>query len=203
MIHIYRKGSNENTLLLLHGTGGNEEDLLYIGKIIDPDANILSVRGNVLENNMPRFFRRNEEGVFDLEDLKFRTTELNDFLNVASIKFEFNRNKVIAIGYSNGANIAGSILFHLGKVLSGAILLRPMVPRRDLKITDLGNVKVFISAGLHDSICPPSEAKDLKNLLTNANADVHLEWINSTHRLTYNELEIARDWYNKYYKYIC
>lgn len=200
MIHIYRKGSNDNTLLLLHGTGGNEEDLLSIGDIIDSDANILSVRGNVLENNMPRFFKRLKEGIFDIEDLVYRTNELNEFIEETSKKYGFDRNKVIAVGYSNGANIAGSMLFHLGNVLSGAILLRPMVPRRDVKIPNLENTKVFIAAGLNDSICSPSESEELKDLLTNSKADVHLEWINSTHRLTYNELEIAKDWYNKNFR---
>lgn len=200
MIHIYRIGSNDNTLLLLHGTGGNEEDLLNIGDIIDSEANILSVRGNVLENNMPRFFKRLKEGIFDIEDLIYRTNELNEFIGEASKKYGFDRNKVIAVGYSNGANIAGSLLLHLGNVLSGAILLRPMVPRRDVKIPNLENTKVFIAAGLNDGICSPSESKDLEELLTNANAKVHLEWVDSTHRLTYNELEIARNWYNKNFR---
>lgn len=197
MKHIYLKGNNDYTLLLLHGTGGDENDLLEIGKIIDSDANILSVRGNVLENNMPRFFRRLKEGVFDLEDLERRTYELNDFINQASSKYGFDRSKVVAVGYSNGANIAGSMLFHLENSLHSAILLRPMVPRRDITLPSLKGTKVFIAAGEFDSICPKEESTDLANLLKAYEAEVRLELINSSHRLTYNELEIARDWYNQ------
>src|SRR5690625_933768 len=112
MKHIFSKGTNEKTLLLLHGTGGNEEDLLPLARKIDPDANVLSVRGNVLENGMPRFFRRLAEGVFDEEDLIARTKELHEFLDKAAIENNFDRNNIMAIGYSNGANIAASLLFH-------------------------------------------------------------------------------------------
>src|SRR5690606_34628251 len=107
------------TLLLLHGTGGNENDLLPLANHIDPSANVLSVRGNVLENGMPRFFRRLAEGVFDEEDLIFRTKELNEFLDEAAEKYEFDRNNIIAVGYSNGANIAASLLFHYENALKG------------------------------------------------------------------------------------
>lgn len=165
MIHIYNKGTNDNTLLLLHGTGGDENDLLEIGKIIDDKSNILSVRGNVLEDGMNRFFRRLSPGVFDLEDLEIRTKELYDFINVASKKYGFNRDKVIAVGYSNGANIAANMLFSIANAMSGAILLRPMMPRRDVEIVTNDNTKIFIAAGSHDNICLPEEAKELKMIL--------------------------------------
>ncbi|MCK9471891.1 MAG: alpha/beta hydrolase [Bacilli bacterium] len=200
MIHIYNKGNNDNTLLLLHGTGGNENDLLDIGKLIDSNANVLSVRGNILENGMPRFFKRLKEGVFDLDDLEFRTKELNEFVEKMSKEYGFKRDKVIAIGYSNGANIAGSLLFQIANSLAGAILLRPMVPRRDFKLPNLDGSKVFISAGLYDSICPKDESIELDNLLRKAKAEVHLNWVDANHRLTYNELEVARDWYNNNFK---
>src|SRR5690554_5332965 len=121
MKHIFNKGRapERPTLLLLHGTGGNEFDLQPLAERIDPEANVLSVRGNVLENGMPRFFRRLAEGVFDEEDLIFRTKELNDFLDEAAERYEFNRNEIIAIGYSNGANIAASLLFHHQDALKG------------------------------------------------------------------------------------
>src|SRR5699024_10529022 len=107
MIHIYKKGKDESkpTLLLLHGTGGTEESLLALAAMIDPDTSILSVRGNVLENGMPRFFKRFAEGLLDEDDLRFRTNELNEFLRDAAEKYEFDRDNVVAIGYSNGANI--------------------------------------------------------------------------------------------------
>lgn len=135
MKHVFQKGNDSSrpTLLLLHGTGGNEHDLLPLAEIIDKDANVLSVRGNVLENGMPRFFKRLAEGVFDEEDLIFRTTELNNFLDEAAEKYEFDRTNITAVGYSNGANIAASLMFHYENALKTAILHHPMVPRRGIK----------------------------------------------------------------------
>lgn len=197
MIHIFKKGINDNTLLLLHGTGGDEHDLLDVGNIIDPNANILSVRGNVKEAEMNRFFRRLSPGVFDLEDLDVRTRELYDFINEASRKYGFNRKKVIAIGYSNGANIAASILFTIENALLGAILLRPMVPRKDKELVTNSNTSIFIAAGLYDNICPPEETNELVSYLKVKNKEVRLEWIKANHRLTYDELLLIKEWYNE------
>ena len=122
---------------MLHGTGGNELDLLPLAERIDEEASVLSVRGNVLENGMPRFFRRLAEGIFDEEDLVFRTKELNEFLDEAAEQYGFDRNHIIAIGYSNGANIAASLLFHYENALTGAILHHPMVPRRGIELPNL------------------------------------------------------------------
>ena len=137
MKHVFQKGKDASkpTLLLLHGTGGNELDLLPLAERIDREASVLSVRGNVLENGMPRFFRRLAEGIFDEEDLVFRTKELNEFLNEAAKTYEFDRDNIVAIGYSNGANIAASLLFHYENALKGAILHHPMVPRRGIELT--------------------------------------------------------------------
>src|SRR5699024_7739491 len=132
MKHIYREGNKDTTLLLLHGKGGTEEDLLLLAEQIDTDANILSVRGNVEENDMRRYFKRLREGVFDEEDLIFRTNELHDFINQSAEEYGFDRSKVIAIGYSNGANIAASLLFHFDHPLQGAILHLPMVDRKSV-----------------------------------------------------------------------
>lgn len=195
MIHIYKKGINENTLLLLHGTGGDETDLLEIGKTIDNEANILSIRGSVQEGGMNRFFRRLRPGVFDLEDLDKRTKELYEFINEASKKYGFERKKVIAVGYSNGANIAASMLFSIKNAISGAVLLRPMMPRRDIELVKNDNTRVFIAAGTHDSICPPEESKELAAYLEPKNKEVKLEWINADHRLTYDELLVIKEWY--------
>ncbi|MGN7402470.1 alpha/beta hydrolase [Cytobacillus praedii] len=199
MKHIFNKGQNPTkpTLLMLHGTGGNELDLLPLAGRIDDEANVLSVRGNVLENGMPRFFRRLAEGVFDEEDLIFRTKELNDFLTEAAEKYEFDRNNIIAIGYSNGANIAASLLFHFQNALKGAILHHPMVPRRGIELPDLSGKSVFIAAGTNDPICSPEESVELQNLLVKANANVELHWENRGHQLTINEVEKAREWYLK------
>lgn len=199
MKHIFNKGTNPNkpTFLMLHGTGGNELDLLPLAGVIDDEANVLSVRGNVLEQGMPRFFRRLSEGVFDEEDLIFRTNELNEFLNEAAEKYEYDRDNIIAIGYSNGANIAASLLFHYQHALKGAILLHPMVPRRGITLPDLANTSVFIGAGTNDPICSPEETKELQQLLQQANARVELHWENRGHQLTMGEVESAKEWYLK------
>lgn len=197
MKHIYKKGKNASkpTLLLLHGTGGNENDLLPLANMIDQEASILSVRGNILENGMPRFFRRLAEGVFDEEDLIFRTRELHDFLDEASEKYGFSRDNIVAIGYSNGANIAASLLFHYKNALKGAILHHPMVPRRGIELPELSDTEVFLAAGKNDPICPAQESEELKSLLSSANASVEMHWENSGHQLTLSEVEAARDWY--------
>lgn len=199
MKHVFQKGKDTSkpVLLLLHGTGGNELDLLPLAEIIDPGASVLSVRGNVLENGMPRFFRRLAEGIFDEEDLIFRTKELNEFLNEAAKTYEFDRNNIIAIGYSNGANIAASLLFHYEDALKAAVLHHPMVPRRGIQLPNLAETAVFIAAGTNDPICAPSESEELKTLLENANANVIMHWENRGHQLTMGEVEKAKEWYDK------
>jgi phospholipase/carboxylesterase len=199
MKHIFNKGTNPQkpTLLLLHGTGGNELDLLPLAGRIDDEASVLSVRGNVLENGMPRFFRRLAEGVFDIEDLIFRTKELNEFLDESANKYGFDRNNILAIGYSNGANIAASLLFHYKNALKGAILHHPMVPRKGIDLPDLTGKSVFIAAGTNDPICSPMESAELQSLLEKANADVEIHWENRGHQLTVTEVEAAAQWYKK------
>ncbi|WP_338379133.1 alpha/beta hydrolase, partial [Enterococcus faecium] len=156
--------------------------------------------GNVLEHGMPRFFRRLAEGVFDEEDLIFRTKELNDFLNDAAEKYEFDRDNLVAVGYSNGANIAGSLLFHYKNALRGAILHHPMVPRRGIQLPDLTGTPVFIGAGTNDPICPAQESEELKSLLETAKASVQLHWENFGHQLTLGEVEAAGKWYRENFK---
>ncbi|WP_373894159.1 alpha/beta hydrolase [Virgibacillus natechei] len=199
MKHIFQKGNDPSkpTLLLLHGTGGTEQDLLPLTDKIDPDANVLSVKGNVSEGGMPRFFKRLAEGVFDEEDLIFRTKELNAFLDEAAEKYEFDRKNIFAIGFSNGANIAASLLFHYQDALRGAILHHPMVPRRGIDLPDLAGKTVFIGAGTNDPICSVEESEDLKSLLENAGANVELHWESRGHQLTMNEVEAAGAWYEK------
>lgn len=197
MKHIYIKGKDLNrpTLLLLHGTGGDERDLLPLAERVDPEASVLSVRGNILENGMPRFFKRKAEGIFDEEDLIFRTKELNDFLDKAAGEYDFDRDNIVAIGYSNGANIAGSLLFHYKDALKAAILHHPMVPIRGLKLPDLSGKRVFIAAGTNDTICPPEESTELQLLLEGAGVKVELHWEDRGHQLTNEEVEAASKWY--------
>lgn len=199
MKHIFHKGkgSKKITFLLLHGTGGTELDLLPLVKKIDDEANVLSVRGNVLENGMPRFFKRLAEGIFDEEDLIYRTKELNQFLNDASQQYDFDREDIIALGYSNGANIAASLLLHYQNSLKGAILHHPMVPRRGMNLPDLSGKPVFIAAGTKDPISSLEESKELQALLENAHADVDMHWEDKGHQLTSTEVTAASKWYSK------
>src|SRR5689334_7745487 len=149
-IHEFVPGKSERTLLLLHGTGGNERDLIPLGRELNPDAALLSPRGKVLENGMPRFFRRLAEGVFDLEDLKKQTNDLADFVISAADHYKIDDKKIVAVGYSNGANIAASVLLLRPEVLSAAILFRAMVPLIPEKQPDLKSKSVFITAGSFD-----------------------------------------------------
>ncbi len=198
MIHIYEKGTNPSapTLLLLHGTGGTERDLAGVGRMISAGSSQLGVRGNVSENGMARFFRRLSEGVFDEEDLIFRTGELSEFLDEAAGQYGFDRRNVVAVGYSNGANIAASMMFHRKDALRGAVLLHPMVPRRGIALPDLQSVQVFIGAGRNDPLCPPAESEELTGLLQEAGADVYLHWENNGHQLSRSEIEHAAAWFD-------
>lgn len=198
MKHLFQQGTGSRVLLLLHGTGGTERDLLPLAEIIDPAASVLSVRGNVLENGMPRFFKRLAEGVFDEKDLIFRTKELNAFLDDAAAEYGFNRNEVVAVGYSNGANIAASLLFHFEHSLKGAILHHPMVPRRGIDLPDSKSLPVFITAGKNDPICPASETEDLTQLLEGAGAAVSIHWETNGHMLSGTEVQAAAKWYKEH-----
>lgn len=193
-IHEFVPGSSTRTLLLLHGTGGNERDLIPLGRELDPNASLLSPRGKVLENGMPRFFRRLAEGVFDLEDLKKRTHELADFVVAAAQRYEFDLKRIVAVGYSNGANIAASILLLRAETLAAAILFRAMVPLIPENQSDLSSVRVLIGAGSVDPIVPASETKQLAELLRNAGADVTIRFFQGGHGLTQADVEAAQEW---------
>jgi phospholipase/carboxylesterase len=184
------------TLLLLHGTGGNEEDLIPLARqIIPSEAAILSPRGKVVENGMyPRFFRRLAEGVFDIEDLKFRTNELANFVNDASKAYGFDMRHVIAVGYSNGANIASSMLLLRPEIISAAILFRAMVPLVPQVLPDLSNKHIFMSSGLHDPIVSKQDAEKLFNLFKKTGANVSLHWQNSGHELVMEDINKAKEW---------
>lgn len=190
-----RSNKAESTLLLLHGTGGNEDDLLPLGRELDPNAQLLSPRGKILEGGrMPRFFRRLAEGVFDVEDLKFRTNELAEFVEKASRIYGFDARKVIAVGYSNGANIAASMLLLKPQTLLGAILFRAMVPLVPESLPNLSGKRIFMSSGLRDPIATREEAGKLSGLLRQAHAVVDLQWQNSSHELTQKDIDAAKQW---------
>ncbi len=193
-IHEFVPGTSNRTLLLLHGTGGNERDLIPLGRELDPTASLLSPRGKVLENGMPRFFRRLAEGVFDVEDLKKRTNELADFVISAAERYEIDMKRIVAVGYSNGANIAASMLLLRPEILHAAILFRAMVPLVPDNIPDLSSRRVWIGAGNQDPIVPPTETQRLGELLRRAGADLTIHFASASHGLTNTDVEVARTW---------
>ena len=193
-IHEFVPGTSDRTLLLLHGTGGNEHDLIPLGRELDPNAALLSPRGKVLENGMPRFFRRLAEGVFDLEDLKRRTNELADFVAAATKHYKLASEQIVAVGYSNGANIAASMLLLRSEILWAAILFRPMVPLVPDNLPELSSIRVWIGAGNQDPIIPTSETQRLVEFLRSAGAEVTIRFSNASHGLINAEIETARSW---------
>lgn len=200
--YIYKASGNPEayTLLLLHGTGGDEHDLIPIAQHFGKDLNVLSLRGNVSENGMPRFFRRIGMGVFDEKDLEFRTREMIHFIKEIATKEKFDPTKIIALGYSNGANIAGAALFLQPDFLSGAILLRPMQPFRysDLRLSG-NNVPVFMASGKNDPTVNRTESEHYATILEDNKFNVtHFE-ANAGHNLTGSDLDAAVNWYRQAY----
>jgi predicted esterase len=179
-------------LLLLHGTGGTEQDLLPLGEQLLPGAAQLSPRGQVLENGMPRFFRRLAEGVFDLEDLRRRAHELADFVDAARRTYDLGPTPPVAVGFSNGANIAAAMLLLRPGTLGGALLFRAMVPLVPDPMPALGGVPVQINAGTADPIVTPAQSEALGSLLLGAGASVAIDWIEAGHRLMREDLEIGQ-----------
>ena len=194
LLHRFVPGTSPTTLLLLHGTGGDENDLLQLGQQLLPGAALLSPRGQVLEGGMPRFFRRLAPGVFDLDDLRDRTHELAEFVAAAARAYELDAGRIVALGYSNGANIAASLLLLRPGVLAGAALLRPMVPLVPEPLPDLRGLPVLIAAGQHDTMVAPDESERLAELLRQAGAEVALLWSPAGHGLTAQELQGVQSW---------
>jgi predicted esterase len=195
--HVFRAPANPHTptLLLLHGTGGTEQDLIPLGESLSPGAGLISPRGKVLERDMPRFFRRLAEGVFDLDDLRFRTHELAAFVAASAAHYGFDATRVVAVGFSNGANIAASVLLLEPGVLAGAILFRAMVPIVPDPLPSLDRTPVFMSNGRTDSLIQAAEAERLASLLRQAGADLTLEWQPGGHQLTRQDLAQAQQWW--------
>ncbi|MCU0494322.1 MAG: alpha/beta hydrolase [Chloroflexaceae bacterium] len=185
------------TLLLLHGTGGNEYDLLDLGRMLLPGAALLSPRGKVLEHGMPRFFRRLAEGMFDVEDLRFRTGELADFVPAAASAYDIDAGNVIAVGFSNGANIAASTMLLRPGTLAGAVLFHPMVPLEPEPLPNLNGTPVFIGAGTADPIVPRRNSERLAQLLRESGAAVTLYWQPGGHGLGQSEALAAQEWLGK------
>jgi phospholipase/carboxylesterase len=201
-IHKFIQSSSKGrslTLLTLHGTGGDENDILPIAHQIDPNASVLSPRGKVLENGMPRFFRRFAEGVFDVDDLKRRTGELADFVLAAQREYRFDARRVVALGYSNGANIAASLLLLRPEVIAGAILFRATLPLTPQSKTDLSSKHVLISAGKYDQVIPRIGTEKLTNELKGSGANVEIRWQESDHGLVQDDINDAKSWLNSHF----
>jgi len=199
-VHRYQPPSTDGelegsvTLLLLHGTGGDEDNLIGLGRMLLPGAALLSPRGKVNENGALRFFRRIREGVFDQEDLKHRTGELAEFLERASETYSLDPTRLVAVGFSNGANIAGSLLLRRPDLLHAAILLAPMVPFEPEFQPDLRGIPVFIGAGRRDPIVPADQTERLADLLRRGGARVHVHWEDAGHEMTKGVVDAARAW---------
>jgi phospholipase/carboxylesterase len=198
--HVYEQGTSPITILVLHGTGGDENDLVPMAKMVAPSANVLSPRGKVLEDGAPRFFRRIAEGVFDIEDLKFRTLELADFVVAAAQKYKFDTDKVYALGFSNGANIGSSLLFLRPEILAGGAILRGMVPldleKGELEqLPNLTGKKVFLANGTRDPMVLLENAKRLASMYKEAGATVTHELNPASHGLIQSDLQAVQRWF--------
>lgn len=204
LTYIYKAaaGPGAPTLLLLHGTGGDETDLIPLAKQFGEQFNILSLRGNVSEHGMPRFFKRLGMGIFDEADLRFRTDELVSFIKELAIKESFDINQVIALGYSNGANIAGSILTIYPNLLKAAILYRPMQPFKQLPEdwkTDR-QAPVFLSNGKLDNTINPVHTQQYSDALQRAGFAVTSYEVGTGHQLTQEDVATSIKWLNSLYK---
>lgn len=197
MIHLFEKGVNDKTLVLLHGDGGNEHDLLSVAHMIDPEANILSLRGNIIEYGMPRFYRRKSIGDVDHDSMVEQTHNIRDFIDDCAKTYRFNRDFVTVVGYSHGANIATCILFHFEKAFHKAILFHPMVPIRHIHLPNLNHTRVFIGAGHFDYLMPQHEVEELTQMFESANAEVEVFWTDYGHQLSKEEINAAKKWYKE------
>jgi predicted esterase len=182
------------TLLMLHGTGGNELDLLPLGQRLAPGAALLSPRGQVLERGMPRFFRRLAEGVFDLDDLRARTIGLADWIEAMTREKQIDPSRLVAVGFSNGANIAASLLLMRPSVIAGAVLLSPMVPFEPEQPPKLAGKSVLIVYGRHDPLAPPEQPRRLGEILASGGADVKIVETDEGHTIAISSLPTISEW---------
>ena len=190
-----KESASGESLVVLHGTGGDENDLIGIGQAVAPGAAILSPRGNVLENGAPRFFRRLAEGVFDPKEVRSRGEELARFIRAAISSYGLDSSRVHALGYSNGANIASTVMLIEPGLLQSAVLFRPMLVFEPEKQNDLSGSSVFISAGRMDPIVPVSSVERLAELFEASHAEVTMKWQLVGHNLVPSEVREAADWF--------
>ncbi len=194
MIFKFVKKSETDLFVLLHGTGGDETSLIDLGRLLHPDASLLGVRGNVNENGMNRFFKRLRPGVFDLDSLVKETNNLKFFLDDFLKEHHFKYANTVVIGYSNGANIIGSVIFHYGGLFKGVALLHPMVPIQNFDVKNQDSQNIFITASKSDPIVQASESSTLAEMLKTADAKVRLNWYSYGHNISEEELTDLSDW---------
>lgn len=193
--HVFLPGKKDKPLLLLlHGTGANENDLIGLGQAVAPGFALLSPRGKVLENGMPRFFRRLAEGVFDIDDLYFRTDELADFIKAAQTQYQITHASIIVLGFSNGANIAASLLLRRPEYIDGAILIRAMTPYQPQQLPTLTGKNILMLSGQLDPIVPAENARYLASIFEQAGANLTFKNMPASHNLTQMDINIMADW---------
>lgn len=197
MEHIFRQGQPDApTFILLHGTGGDENDLLPLAQVLNPDYNVLSIRGEVSENGMNRFFKRHGEGQYDVEDLNYRTDRLLEFLSEAAEKYAFDLSKAIPVGFSNGSNIAISMMLRENTTFKKALLYAPLYPIEVTTDKDFSNAQILLSMGENDPIVPLAESKRVIDIFNSRGADVTTVWVNS-HELTQSGVVAGQEVLNK------
>jgi phospholipase/carboxylesterase len=201
-IHRFEAATNPATptLLLLHGAGGDENSLLPLGRALAPGAALLSLRGNVLEHGMARFFRRLPEGAFDQRELELQTAALSAFLDYAAEKYAFSLEKLVAVGFSSGANMAISLMLTFPAKLAGAVVMRGMAPFVPDPPPDLQHKPVLLLSGIDDPIVGTDEVAELAKLFRSANADITLHWEKAGQILSQGDVLMAFDWMRRFYE---
>jgi predicted esterase len=192
--YVHRAGDSAVTAVLLHGTGGDEFDLLELGAYLAPGATLLSPRGRAPEGSVNRWFARFAPGVLDTEDIIRRAGELETFVRDAVVHHELDADRTWAVGFSNGANMAAAEMLLHPEVFAGAVLLRPMLPLRPERVPDLSGRPVYVAAGTMDTMIPRESTEELVALLRRAGADVTESWVDAGHRFGVDEVTAAREW---------
>lgn len=194
MEYIIKKGVEDAPVfILLHGTGGTEESLLDVGKVLDEEATLIGIRGNILEGGYPRYFKRLEEGIFDVEDLNNRTIELHEFIQTLVERYDLNSEKIVLIGYSNGANIGIKLFLDYPTIYQKGILFHPMYPVKIADTQDLSQTKIFTTMGKMDPIVTIEQSEHVLQLFRERKAEITEEWTQG-HQLTYPEILKAKEW---------
>lgn len=192
--HIYKEGAKPQTLVLLHGTGADERDLLPLGEALMPGANIISPKGQVLEGTMSRWFARLSPGVFDQDDLRQRCEELREFLVSVVEQKNLDKNELYLLGFSNGANMAAAMVMLYPELFAGAILLRAMMPLESAPQADLSGKHIYMASGTRDQMISEEGAKALAEYCRSMGADFTINWVDGGHGLFQSELSDVKSW---------